>query len=201
MDSEFISLKTSCWGPPAWFFLHSVAFSYPKIIDKTNPEHIRKQNAAFNFYSNLGELLPCPICGESYSSYLNELPLNNYLDSRKNLFLWIYNIHNKVNDKLGVPSCKRPSFNETIEHYSKFIANNGCKATTPTEKAINRQKGCKEEELIDYKCVLKFVDKSDNDNIEYFGRNNKLLHITIISIFIISILIIFRNQIMKFFNK
>ena len=64
---EHVAMITKVWGPPTWFFLHSMAMSYPKRINENNPEHRRKKNAMFAFLSNLGEVLPCGLCGSSYN--------------------------------------------------------------------------------------------------------------------------------------
>ena len=52
-----------------------------------------------NFFKNLGKVLPCKYCRESYDKFYEEEPLYKFLDSRKSLTKWFYNIHNKVNNK------------------------------------------------------------------------------------------------------
>lgn len=37
---EHISMITKVWGPPTWFFLHSMAMAYPKKIDKIGRAHV-----------------------------------------------------------------------------------------------------------------------------------------------------------------
>ena len=31
-----LAMNTQVWGPPTWFFLHSMALAYPKQIDIKN---------------------------------------------------------------------------------------------------------------------------------------------------------------------
>ena len=52
-----ISMITSVWGPPTWFFLHSMAMAYPKKININNPEHKKMKNSMFAFLSILTSLL------------------------------------------------------------------------------------------------------------------------------------------------
>ena len=207
-----VAMITKVWGPPTWFFLHSMAMSYPKKIDDNNPQHRTKKNSMYAFLSNLGNVLPCPLCGSSYNTYIKEPTMSiwEHLDSRKSLILFIYNLHEKVNDKLGVAQCEKPSFKETVEYYKQFIANSPCKATTEEEKIKKRLEGCKNKDFKKYKCMVNIIDensmnKGETDNStdnstdikskEYFGnkdKNNKLIVIIpiIISIILLILLII-----------
>ena len=178
-----ISIVTKVWGPAAWFFLHNMAMSYPKRINLDNPEHKEKYNSMYAFLSNLGNVLPCPVCSKSYNQYIKEpdLQIHQYLNSRKELFLFIYKIHEKVNDKLGVPKCDRVSFNEVINYYKKFIAG-PCKETTNDERIQNMMNGCGSydndaKKFKNYKCSINVMDKDKNEMIqihkEHFTMNGK----------------------------
>ena len=119
-----LAMNTKVWGPPTWFFLHSMAMAYPKKIDPKNERHILIKKNMNKFLNSLGYILPCPICGDSYLDYITQqdFQILDHLDSRKNLTYFLYKIHNKVNEKLGVPKCNVPSFQEVLNFYSKFIA-------------------------------------------------------------------------------
>lgn len=176
-----IAMITKVWGPPTWFFLHSMAMSYPKKIDENNAEHLQKRNSMYSFLINLGDILPCPICGTSYTSYIREPELSvwEHLDSRANLIEFIYKIHNRVNEKLGVPKCDIPSFKSVVEYYSKFIAG-PCKATTDYERQQRMLQGCNADDIEhgkfkDFKCDVNIINKNDNKGvkiIENFGNGN-----------------------------
>tara|TARA_B100001093_G_scaffold64713_1_gene54618 strand:+ start:1766 stop:2479 length:714 start_codon:yes stop_codon:yes gene_type:complete len=205
---DVLNMKTQVWGPPAWFFLHSMAMAYPKKINPNNPEHIRIKNAMFTFLSNLGTVLPCTICGISYSNYIKDsnLSVEKYLNSRADLSYYIWLIHEKVNTKLGVPQCDRTNFRETIEFYYKFRAQGKvpCSATTEQERINSLLTGCddkdiKKKHFKDYKCYIKIVDKNDTNqkNVkEYFGEpsNNNSINITLLILclcfFILTIILI-----------
>lgn len=190
--SNNVAVKTSIWGPPAWFFLHSVTMAYPKKIDDNNSNDVEIKKNYYNFFMNLGNILPCNVCGNSYNKYLIELPLSDYLDSRESLFYWFYMIHEKVNDKLGVPMCDRLSLNDAIDKYIGYIANNGCIATSEEEAIKKRSLGCSNYQIDDLKTKIVFDKKKRNIN----NNDNNIINIIcdniiiILSLFINLILII-----------
>ena len=176
---EHVSVITKVWGPPTWFFLHSMAMAYPKKIDKNDPEHIEIRNSMYAFLSNLGSVLPCGICGASYENYIKtpELSISRYLNSRADLVHFIYLIHERVNEKLGVPKCDRPSFSEVVKYYNKFRAHGPCNATTEEERLNSLMAGCGETEIKkgkfkNYKCIVNVVNKNDNKS-EYVKETLK----------------------------
>ena len=130
-------LMTRIWGPSGWLFLHSISFGYPYKIDPTKPEHIAKQNDYYRFFYYLGKVLPCR---NSYMDFFTKKSPMSKLGSRKEFTKWLYDIHNLVNDKLGVPSCEIPSFEEIEEKYQSFRAS--CKPLTESERSNNAGKGC-----------------------------------------------------------
>jgi hypothetical protein len=133
-------LMTRIWGPSGWLFLHSITFGYPYKIDPTNPEHIAKQNDYYRFFYYLGKVMPCKYCRDSYMNFFTKQSPMSKLGSRKEFSKWLYDIHNLVNDKLGVPSCERPTFEEVEEQYQSFRA--ACKPLTESERSNNAGKGC-----------------------------------------------------------
>lgn len=92
-------LITSIWGPPAWEYAHSVTFNYP--IEPTQKD----KETYYNFFVYFGRTLPCGLCVDSYHKFINEgntkLTIEK-LESRRTLTKWFYDLHNKVNEKLGV---------------------------------------------------------------------------------------------------
>lgn len=120
LNPKYISLKTKVWGPPAWFFLHSVSFTYPN-----NPTDQDKKNY-YDFFISISNILPCSICSNSYKKYIfeNDTKLIDFLDSRKNLSYWLYLIHNKVNRKLNVNPKLIPTYEQVVLKYSNYISKN-----------------------------------------------------------------------------
>jgi len=133
-------LMTRIWGPSGWLFLHCISFGYPYKIDPTNPEHLEKQNDYYRFFYYLGKVMPCKYCRNSYMDFFTKKsPISN-LGSRKEFTKWLYDIHNMVNDKLGVPECEIPKFEEIEEKYQSFRAS--CTPLTKEQRNSNSVKGC-----------------------------------------------------------
>lgn len=133
-------LMTRLWGPSGWLFLHCVSFGYPYKIDPTNPEHLAKQDDYYRFFYYLGKVLPCKYCRNSYDEFFASNSPIRHLGSREELAKWLYDVHNMVNDKLGVPACERPSFEEIKQRYESFRA--ACKPLTDKDRNDKAGKGC-----------------------------------------------------------
>lgn len=208
--SEYTAVRTHVWGPPTWFFLHSMAMAYPKKIEENNPEHIRVRNSMFSFLSNLGNVLPCSICGVSYNSYIKQpsFEISKYLHSRAKLSYFIHLIHERVNTKLGVPKCYRPSFKKVIKKFGKFLVGpDQCKLTNIEEQTKNKMKDCESQKhnmnFKKYKSILTIIDKDtnkiekfENDKRENFGNiyssnNNTILLVLFIIFFLSTIVLIY----------
>ena len=110
---------TSVWGSPAWFYITSVASGYPVNPDeydlkKGNPSNYTRKNYV-NFFKSVGKTLPCGLCRISYEKFLEDIPVEIYTDSRKSMMKFVFDMHNKVNAKLG---SSQESDSEKI--YTKF---------------------------------------------------------------------------------
>ena len=112
-------MDTKSWGPHGWFFLHTITFNYPDDPSEEN-KYYHKQ-----LFLNFSETLPCKYCRNSYKKFVKELPIEPYLESKKLLAIWLYKIHNKVNDKLrnqGNNVNPNPSFEQVCKFYEQFRA-------------------------------------------------------------------------------
>ena len=87
-------MDTRFWGPSGWKILHIITYGYP-----TNPTVEDKQHYGL-FFNSLKYILPCKYCRNSLTKFYKQIPIEENLESRDTLTLWIYNIHNKVNNKL-----------------------------------------------------------------------------------------------------
>ena len=118
-------MDTRFWGPSGWRLLHSVAHSYDPTTPKAR-QQMRK------FLKSLPYILPCKFCRSSLSTYYTELPYAPHIQSNTALFRWLYNIHNKVNEKLrsqGLNPSPDPSFHDVQSFYSTWI-----RTSTATER-------------------------------------------------------------------
>lgn len=107
MDDR-INISPKEWGNKFWDVMYYIALTYP-----TYPTETVKQSAK-NFYTSLGNLLPCQTCREHYTSIIHRNPIDNSLESRYALTAWVVMINNKVNDRLGK---KLVTVNEILEKY------------------------------------------------------------------------------------
>ena len=100
-----IEMPPTIWGPYFWNTIHIMTLAYPKEPDE------QTQQAAKNFFYSLQYLLPCSICKEHYKKHLEEIP--PVVSSQKEIILYAFNLHNKVNKDLGK---REISYNEFMNH-------------------------------------------------------------------------------------
>jgi hypothetical protein len=107
-----LQLDPNVWGPHFWFFLHTIAISYPHY-----PNAITK-NKYYELIQNLPLFIPVESIGKDFIKLLDEYPVTAYLDSRESLIKWMHFIHNKINEKLEKPKI---SINEFyLRYYEEY---------------------------------------------------------------------------------
>ena len=121
-----MNIPPTVWGPFFWHTMHIVALGYPK-----EPSYAHKK-AAKEFFESLQFLIPCPICREHYSQFLQEQAITPSLDRREDLFRWTVDIHNKVNATLKKP---RVSEQEAIQYYKRLGTRGRSPVWTPDDFA------------------------------------------------------------------
>ena len=92
-----LSLEPNIWGPHFWFFLHTLAISYPH-----HPNTVTKKKY-YELVQNLPLFIPNETIGNNFSNLLDEYPVTAYLDSKDSFIKWMHFIHNKINEKLEKP--------------------------------------------------------------------------------------------------
>jgi hypothetical protein len=95
------------WGPHYWFFLHTVAESYPM-----HPNDITKRKY-YDLIQNMPLFIPDSEMGDKFSKMLDKYPVSPYLDNRDSFVRWVHFIHNKINMKLGKVELSLPMALET----------------------------------------------------------------------------------------
>jgi hypothetical protein len=104
-----INIDPTLWGPSAWKFMHYITLSYPDKPTTTDMNSVR------TFFTTVANLLPCEKCRAEYTSLLKQNPLTQQVvSSRNNLSIWLLDIHNKVNVKLGKPE---ESYQQMTQNY------------------------------------------------------------------------------------
>ena len=138
-------MQTSSWGKPGWVYLHTTSFNYPNDpdeYDRSMEVPIGTTRQAYKqFFTSVGETLPCRYCRDSYKQFVIENPIR--LDSRDEITRWLYEIHNKVNEKLNKPSI---SFDEVKQKYDSFRADCSAKVSKGCVKPLNK--------MIPMKCYV-----------------------------------------------
>lgn len=124
-------MNTNKWGPAGWDQLGPVAYKYDTIRNRLSTEHKNTYAIIHKIHlSNTENMLPCKYCRESYHTYVLEEPVDKPLLTG-NLNRWMYDIHNKVNDKLrkqGYNNKPDPSLSEATER-RRTISKDYYKAT------------------------------------------------------------------------
>lgn len=83
------------WGPHYWFFLHTIAHSYPET-----PNEVTKRKY-YDTIQNMPLFIPVADIGDRFSQLLDKYPVSPYLGSRESFVRWVHFIHNKINVMLG----------------------------------------------------------------------------------------------------
>ena len=102
-------LSSDVWGPKFWFFLQTVAMTYPEQPDA------RSKKKYYDLIQNFPMFLPNKRMGEEFTKKLNEFPITPYLSSRLSFQKWVHFMHNKLNRQLGKPEL---DYNQVIDKYS-----------------------------------------------------------------------------------
>ena len=97
------------WGPHYWFFLHTICMIYPQ-----SPNAMTKKRY-FEMIQQFPLFIPNESISKRFEHMLNEYPVSAYLDSRESLMKWMHFIHNKINERLEIPSV---SFNNSLDEYT-----------------------------------------------------------------------------------
>jgi hypothetical protein len=102
--NKSIGLDSKVWGPHYWFFLHTIALSYP-----IRPNTITKKKY-YDFVQNIPIFIPIESMSTEFSKLLDNYPISPYLDSRDSFTRWMHFIHNKINEKLEIPKITLEQF-------------------------------------------------------------------------------------------
>tara|TARA_Y100001970_G_C14211043_1_gene846935 strand:+ start:641 stop:1069 length:429 start_codon:yes stop_codon:yes gene_type:complete len=97
-----MNFEPEVWGPHYWFFLHTVAESYP-----LHPTSVTKKKY-YDLLINFPLFIPNQDIGNKFSQLLDKYPMSPYLDSRESFVRWVHFIHNKLNIQLGKEELSMP---------------------------------------------------------------------------------------------
>jgi hypothetical protein len=107
-----MKLDPTVWGPHYWFFIHTIALSYP-----LRPNAVTKKKY-YDFIQNLPLFLPNELMATHFEKLLDQYPVTPYLDTRESFIRWTHHIHNKINELLEKKKISLAEFYEQYyDHY------------------------------------------------------------------------------------
>jgi len=107
-----VYLDPKVWGPHYWFFLHTLAMTYPH-----HPNSVTKKKY-YEFIQNLPLFLPVEEVSSNFSKLIDKYPVTPYLDNRDSFVRWMHFIHNKVNEELEKPQISLNDF--FVTYYNEY---------------------------------------------------------------------------------
>lgn len=87
-----MGVSPNVWGPSAWAFIHLTAMAESDDFDKSRLIFYKR------FFEVLQELLPCEKCRMHLKQNMSKLKDIEKIKSKKELFDWTTDLHNKVNE-------------------------------------------------------------------------------------------------------
>ena len=114
--STTVYLDPKIWGPHYWFFLHTVAMTYPH-----HPNAVTKKKY-YEFIQNLPLFVPVEEISNELEKMINLYPIAPYLDNRDSFVRWTHFIHNKINEKLEKPQISLNDF--FVWYYNEYKSQN-----------------------------------------------------------------------------
>lgn len=111
-----VLLDPNVWGPKYWFFLNTVALTYPN-----NPNAITKRTY-YNLIQNFHLFIPVEEYSKTFEELLKLYPIKTYLDDKESLIRWTHFIHNKINESLEKPQLNYSNF--FIKYYEQYKSQN-----------------------------------------------------------------------------
>jgi len=155
-------LITKIWGPHQWIAFHCIIAGYP-----INPTDEQKKTYK-EYFINLGKVLPCRYCRDSYAQFIQsgDSKLNDYcMKNRYTLKKWGFNLHNAVNNKLGIDyGVTFDDYNSKYEAFRAKCTKNktktkvkGCVVPLNDKAYSYKMAKCKDCPVIDHNIAKKFI--------------------------------------------
>jgi hypothetical protein len=114
--SSTVYLDPKIWGPHYWFFLHTVAMTYPH-----HPNAVTKKKY-YEFVQNLPLFIPVEEISKELEKLIDLYPITPYLDNRDSFIRWMHFAHNKINEKLEKPKITLNDF--FVQYYNEYKSQN-----------------------------------------------------------------------------
>jgi|UniRef100_A0A6C0IKJ2 hypothetical protein len=110
----------SVWGPHYWFFLDTIAMTYPK-----HPNAVTKK-IYYDLIQHFHLFIPVDEHSKFFNKLLSMYPITPYLDDRESFIRWVHFIHNKINERIQKPNMPYNDFyTNYYQHYKNKLIQNG----------------------------------------------------------------------------
>jgi hypothetical protein len=97
MNEKYSFVTKPVWSSVVWYVMHYIAANLPRNLHE-------QQKVIFRaFIVCLYQLLPCRECQEHMHVYLQQYELGYYLSQPSGAFIWTWEFHNAVNNRLKKP--------------------------------------------------------------------------------------------------
>lgn len=94
----FSTIGPEIWGRSFWEFLDTIVVTFPR--ENPSPEH---RQAVYEMMNSLQLLLPCPVCRNHYTLYLQQHPLQNALVSRQSFLNFYFHLKREIASRSNKP--------------------------------------------------------------------------------------------------
>lgn len=101
-------IEPKYWGRSFWDTIDAIIATYDPL-----DQHNRK--AVVAFFSSLSHLLPCSECQHHYQQYIQKHPIHKQVDTRLQLFKWVYQLRSEINTRNKSPNVSFQSYLQESE--------------------------------------------------------------------------------------
>ena len=99
------------WGWPTWKFFHVIAH-------KVKPEYFKQvRQELLNTIHSICTTLPCPVCAQHATQYMNSLNFNN-IQTKEDLKDMLFAFHNSVNVRKNYKPMDRSELDATYANFN-----------------------------------------------------------------------------------
>jgi hypothetical protein len=116
------------WGKHYWFFLHTIAFTYPE-----KPTIVVKR-VYYTFFQNLHHMIPNETIAGEFQKMMDVYPITPFLDSTLTLTKWLHFIHNVYNKRLNKPEIAFSTFKK--QYFAMYHKRESIEYTTKVLKRV-----------------------------------------------------------------
>jgi len=130
-------LPHEVWMPHFWFFLYTVAHSYPEFPNKLT------KRKYYDFIINLPLFIPHAEQRKVFIRLLDEFPVTPYLDNSESFTYWVHFMNNRSNNQLGKEE------NNYLEHLDQYY-----KEYEPKPFVISQRYGIQKKYIVLFFLIL-----------------------------------------------